>query len=62
MGRVTDELGWAGACEAMDEVSEWAVSHPLINARIEVPLIPFFDNPTESGVGQRRILLQSAAH
>lgn len=49
-------MEWDRACNDMDEVSDWAVSHPLINTRAELPLIPFFDNPSGDGVGQRRIL------
>lgn len=26
---------WDQACQAMDEVSEWALSHPLVNTRSE---------------------------
>jgi len=43
---------WDGACADMDEVSDWAVSHPFINPRAEFPPVKSSTGVCRTDVGR----------
>lgn len=51
------EREWDNACADVDDVAEWAVSHPLINTRAEVPLIACSSAASDAPVGREPIFL-----